>query len=144
MLPIQRFTVKAICGGLRQRLEDHAIAFRQFGQRVDALLRLVGVADRTPAGCRKTDRRVLGDAERAAKIQIAFGAHGAALEPELQRGRHGLQRDAGAGDQASSSMSPEQACMPVPPVAGCNPASTSAREVETLQASPSPEMSPCA
>ena len=30
---------------------------------------------------------------------------------------------------ASSSMSPEQACNPLPPVAGCSPASTSARPV---------------
>src|SRR5687768_356481 len=44
---------------------------------------------------------------------------------------------------ASSSMSPEQACCPLPPLAGCSPASTSARAVSTRQAMPSPRR-PCA
>ena len=35
---------------------------------------------------------------------------------------------------ASSSMSPEQASIPLPPVAGCRPASASARPVATLHA----------
>ena len=35
---------------------------------------------------------------------------------------------------ASSSMSPEHASEPVPPVAGCRPASTSARPVSTVHA----------
>ncbi len=39
---------------------------------------------------------------------------------------------------ASSSMSPEQACTPLPPVAGCSPASTSALAVWTEQVMPSP------
>ena len=35
---------------------------------------------------------------------------------------------------ASSSMSPEQSSSPDPPVAGCRPATASARPVSTLQA----------
>jgi hypothetical protein len=35
---------------------------------------------------------------------------------------------------ASSSMSPEHNSMPEPPVAGCSPATASARPVSTLQA----------
>ena len=35
---------------------------------------------------------------------------------------------------ASSSMSPEHSSMPEPPVAGCRPATASARPVSTLQA----------
>ena len=35
---------------------------------------------------------------------------------------------------ASSSMSPEQSSSPEPPVAGCRPATASARPVSTLQA----------
>ena len=45
---------------------------------------------------------------------------------------------------ASSSMSPEQASSPLPPVAGCRPAVTSARPVSTLQAMPASSMSPSA
>ena len=45
---------------------------------------------------------------------------------------------------ACSSMSPEQAEKPSPPVAGCRPASTSALPVSTLQVRPSPERSPSA
>jgi len=45
--------------------------------------------------------------------------------------------------RASSSMSPEQAACPLPPVAGCNPATTSALPVSILQLTPSP-MRPCA
>src|SRR6185312_13203373 len=39
---------------------------------------------------------------------------------------------------ASRSMSPEQACIPVPPVAGCRPASTRALPVCTEHVTPSP------
>jgi len=39
---------------------------------------------------------------------------------------------------ASSNMSPEHALSPLPPVAGCNPAVTSALPVWTLQVTPSP------
>src|SRR6187551_605001 len=39
---------------------------------------------------------------------------------------------------ASSSKSPEHACIPLPPVAGCKPASTNAFPVSTLHEMPSP------
>src|SRR2546423_11541726 len=41
---------------------------------------------------------------------------------------------------ASSSMSPEHAERPLPPVAGCNPAAVSALPVWTLQVMPSPSV----
>jgi hypothetical protein len=46
-------------------------------------------------------------------------------------------RDAGAGDEASSSMSPEHSSAPSPPVAGCSPAMAIARPVSTERATPS-------
>ena len=45
---------------------------------------------------------------------------------------------------ASSSMSPEHSSSPEPPVAGCKPATASARPVSTLQAMPSLSIEPLA
>ena len=45
---------------------------------------------------------------------------------------------------ASSSMSPEQSSRPEPPVAGCRPATASARPVSTLQVRPSVSVEPLA
>ena len=45
---------------------------------------------------------------------------------------------------ASSSMSPEHSSSPEPPVAGCRPATASARPVSTLQAMPSLSIEPLA
>src|SRR4029078_2453417 len=42
--------------------------------------------------------------------------------------------------RASSSMSPEHALRPLPPVAGCNPAAVSALPVWTLHVRPSPSV----
>jgi hypothetical protein len=46
--------------------------------------------------------------------------------------------------KASSSMSPEHSSAPEPPVAGCSPATASARPVSTLQAIFVSSSVPCA
>ena len=84
---------------LVDRLEHHAIAFGELHQRIDPLLRLVRLEFEGQADRPEADRRILGDAQRAAEVEVAFGRNGRAVELELQRGRHGLQRHAGAGDQ---------------------------------------------
>ena len=68
-------------GGRRHRqlrllvdgLEHHAIALGELQQRIDALLRLVGVEIEAQPDRAKADRRILGDAERAAEIEVALG-----------------------------------------------------------------------
>src|SRR5262249_51596336 len=47
----------------------------------------------------EADRRVLGDAERAAEVEIAFGGDFGGFERHVERGGDCLERHAGAGDQ---------------------------------------------
>src|ERR1700761_5718776 len=54
-------------------LIDHAIALGEFQQQVEFVLRGVSVDIEAQADFREADRGFLVDAERAAKIQIAFG-----------------------------------------------------------------------
>ena len=76
----------------------------------------------------------LVDAQRAAEVEVALGQDRAAAQTELERRRHRLQGDAGAGDQRLQQHVAGTRELPVPPEAGCRPASTSARPVSTLQA----------
>src|SRR2546429_8507987 len=55
------------------RLIDHAIALGELEQLVELLLALVGVDRKGEPDPREADRRILGDAERAAEIEIALG-----------------------------------------------------------------------
>src|ERR1700721_1847005 len=59
------------------RLIDHAITLGQLQQLVELLLLDIGVHREREPDLRKADRRILGDAEGAAKIKIALGGHGA-------------------------------------------------------------------
>ena len=94
--------------------------------------------------CAKADRRILGDAERAAEIEIALGATRGRLQRNVERGRHRFQRHAGAGDQRLEQHVAGAELEPEPPVAGCSPATASARPVSTLQAMPSSSSEPLA
>src|SRR6202166_3396991 len=82
------------------RLIDDAIALGELEQLVELVLRHVGGDVEAQANLRQGDRRLLGDAERAAKIEIAFGRHRAGFERHVDRGRDRLERHAGAGDQS--------------------------------------------
>src|SRR2546430_1179852 len=86
-------------GTALERLVDDAIALGELEQRVELVRRRVGLDVEAQANRRKTDRRILGHAERAAKVEIAFGRHLAGLEWNVERGRHRLERHAGAGNQ---------------------------------------------
>src|SRR5262245_6440577 len=86
-------------GAAPERLVDHAIALGELEQRVELVRRRVGLDVEAQANRRKADRRILGHAERAAKVEIAFGRYLAGLERNVERGRDRLERHAGAGDQ---------------------------------------------
>src|SRR5262249_5763556 len=86
-------------GAASERLVDDAIALGELEQRVELVRRRVGLDLEAQANRRKTDRRILGHAERAAKVEIAFGRYLAGLERDVERGRDRLERHAGAGDQ---------------------------------------------
>src|SRR5262249_32676207 len=74
-------------GTALERLVDDAIALGELEQRVELVRRRVGLDVEAQANRRKTDRRILGDAERAAKVEIAFGRHLGGLERNVERGR---------------------------------------------------------
>src|SRR5215472_7185290 len=80
-------------------LIDHAIAFGELEQLVELVLWRVGVEIKAQPDLRKADRRVLGDAERAAEIEIALRRHGAGAQRDIERGRDRFHGDAGTSDQ---------------------------------------------
>src|SRR5262249_35193605 len=86
-------------GAAPERLVDHAIALGELEQRVQLVLRRVGLDVEAQANRRKTDGRILGHAERAAKVEIASRRPLAGLERDAEAGRDRLERHAGAGNQ---------------------------------------------
>ena len=54
-----------------QRLQHHAIALGQLQKRVELVLRRVGVEFELKPNVGEPDRRLLVDAERAAKVEVA-------------------------------------------------------------------------
>src|SRR5262249_2921114 len=46
------------------------------------------------------NRRILGDAERAAEVEIPFGRYLSRLQWNIERSRHRLERDAGARNES--------------------------------------------
>ena len=96
---LQRRALTVSSGLLIDGLEHHAVALGQLDECVDALLRFIGVETEIEPDGAEADRRILCHAQRAAKIEIAFGLHRGGAEPEFQRCRHRLQRNAGASHQ---------------------------------------------
>src|ERR1700722_16236552 len=80
-------------------LIDHAVALGELEELVELLLLGVGVDRKGEPDLRKADRRVLGDAEGAAEIEVALGRYGAGLERDRERGRDRLERHARAGNE---------------------------------------------
>src|SRR6185436_13637819 len=94
--PLHRHrNLRAVLDGL----VDHAIAFGEFQQQIELVLRRVGADLEAQTDFLETDRGFLVDAERAAKIQIALGDNGAAVKRHFDGGGNRFQRDAGAGDE---------------------------------------------
>src|SRR5690348_1982363 len=85
--------------GTAQGLQHDAIALGQSQQRVEPLLRLVGVERKAEADLAEADRGGALDTKRAAEIEIALGADLTTAQAKFERGRHCLQGDAGAGHQ---------------------------------------------
>src|SRR6185437_6355772 len=81
------------------RLIDDAITLGKLEQLVELFLRRVSFEIEAQTNLREADRCILGDAERAAKIEIALGRHFAGLQRNIERGRDRLDGNAGAGDQ---------------------------------------------
>jgi len=86
-------------GRVLERLEDHAVALGQLDQRVHLLGRRVGVQLEAQADVAKAHGRILGDAQGAAAVDVAFGKHRGIAQFDAHRGGHRLHRHAGAGHQ---------------------------------------------
>jgi hypothetical protein len=67
--------------------------------RVELVPRRVGLDLEDEADLREPDRRILGNAERAAEIEIALRRYRSGFQGNVERRRHRLEGDAGAGDQ---------------------------------------------
>ena len=80
----------------------------------------------------------------AAKIEIAFGDDLSDFNGTSIAVATDFKVTPAQATSASSSMSPEHNSSPEPPVAGCRPATASARPVSTLQAIPSLSSEPLA
>ena len=84
---------------LPERLQHDAIALGEPEQRVELVLRRVGIELEFEPDGGEAYRRVLCDAERAAKVEIAFRLDLARAHSDAHRRRDRFQRHAGAGDQ---------------------------------------------
>src|SRR5205085_12411093 len=85
--------------GVLERLIHDTVALREPEQGIELLRARVGVQVEPQAYRLKPHRYVLRDAQRAAKIQVAFGGDGPAVERQGERRGDRLQRDPGAGNQ---------------------------------------------
>src|SRR5690242_7617023 len=81
-------------------LVDHAIALGQLEQLIELVGRRVGIDIEAQPDLREADRRVLGDAERATEIEVAFGRNDARTKRDIERGRNRFERHAGASNQS--------------------------------------------
>ena len=86
--------------GLAQRLIDDAIALSQANKRTALIFRCVGLQVEVNADTLKSNRRILGDTQSAAKIEIAFGSNRATSNNDAYRRRDGIERHTGAGNKS--------------------------------------------
>src|SRR4029078_8358481 len=94
-------------GRLAQRLKDDAIALGQAQQSAQLVFRRIGVQIEMEADALKSNRGVLGDTQRAAKIEIAFGFDRAAANDDADRGRHGVEGYPRASDEPLKQHIPD-------------------------------------
>ena len=85
--------------GLAQSLIDDAIALSQPNQRTQLIFGCVGLQVEVKADALKSNRRILGDTQSAAKIEIAFCSNCAASNNDAYRRRDGVERHTGAGNK---------------------------------------------
>jgi hypothetical protein len=80
-------------------LQHYTVALGELDQLLQLLGRGVTPQVELQADLAEADWRILRDAERAAEVEVAFGEHRRVFQVDLQRGCHGFERDAGAGDE---------------------------------------------
>src|ERR1700693_365775 len=84
---------------MSQRLVNNAIALGQFEKRGYLFVGRVGVEIESQSNVLKTDRRFFGNAQRAAKIEIALSVNGCIAKRDFERGRDCTQSNACAGNE---------------------------------------------
>jgi len=84
---------------LAQSLIDDAITLSQANKRTQLIFRCVALQVEVKAYALKSNRRILGDTQSAAKIEIAFGSNRAASNNDANRRRNGVERHTGAGNK---------------------------------------------
>ena len=85
--------------GLAQSLIDDAIALGQPEKRAQLIFGCVGLEVEVKTDALKSNRRILGDTQSAAKIEIAFCSNRAASNNDANRRRDGVERHTGAGNK---------------------------------------------
>src|SRR5262252_107101 len=86
-------------GAASERLIDDAIALGQLQELFELVGWRVGVDVEAQANGSKSNRRILGNAERTTEVEITLGRDRGGLDRNVERGRDRLEGDAGAGDQ---------------------------------------------
>src|SRR6185312_10582986 len=80
-------------------LIDDTITFSELEQLIELVLARIGVEIEAQPDPRKADGRILSDAERTAKIEIAFGRYRCRSQPNYDRGRDRIHRLPRAADK---------------------------------------------
>lgn len=84
---------------LAQRLVDYTIAFSQADQRCQLVGIGIGLQVKVKADGAKADRRFFADAQRAAKVEVAFRRYRAAAQFNADGRGDRAERHPGAGSQ---------------------------------------------
>jgi hypothetical protein len=79
-----------------KRLIHDAVAFRQAHERIELLVRSIGLQLERQPDILKPDGRLFRDAQRSAEIEVAFDTNVAGPDLDAERGRDGIHRHAGA------------------------------------------------
>src|SRR5918997_509004 len=79
-------------GWSAERLEDDAVALGELDQRSKLVGVGIGVELEGKTDLAKAHRSVLGDAQRAAEVEVALDLHLARADLDAERGRDGVER----------------------------------------------------
>ena len=85
--------------GLAQCLIDDAIALSQANKRTQLIFRCIGIQVEVKADTLKSNRRILGNTQGAAKVEIAFATYRAASNHDAYRRRDRVERHTGTCDK---------------------------------------------
>src|SRR5215813_2497324 len=85
---------------IADRLINNAVTLRQLEKLIELVPPRVGIEVEAEPDLRKAHWCVLGDAERAAEVEVAFGGYHSRSQRNVECGRNRFERYTSTGDQS--------------------------------------------